>query len=132
MKSYFDTHKKEDCNGCGTCSLLCPVNAIKMVEDEEGFLYPKINEKKCMKCNKCRNVCSNIVEKNNYTIKAYAAKNKDEEKRKNSTSGGMFKILAEYIINKKGIVFGVKLNEDLVAIHDYGETIEECKNFQNM
>ena len=127
--TYFDTHKKEDCNVCGTCSLLCPVNAIKMVEDEEGFLYPKIDEEKCIKCNKCRNVCSNIVDKNNFVIKAYAAKNKDEEKRKNSTSGGMFKILAEYIINKNGVVFGVKLNENLVAIHDYAETIEKCKEF---
>ena len=129
MNSYFDTHKKEDCNGCGTCSLLCPVNAIKMIEDEEGFLYPKIDEEKCIKCNKCRKICSNYPRKNEYQIKAYATKNKDEEKRKNSTSGGMFKILAEYVINKNGIVFGVRLNKNLVAIHDYAETIKECKEF---
>ena len=129
MNSYFDTHKKEDCNGCGTCSLLCPVNAIEMIEDEEGFLYPQIDEEKCIKCNKCRKICSNYPRKNAYQIKAYATKNKDEEKRKNSTSGGMFKILAEHVINKNGIVFGVRLNKNLVAIHDYAETIEECKKF---
>ena len=129
MKTFFDTNRKEDCNGCGVCELICPVNAIEMIEDEEGFLYPKIDKEKCIKCNKCRKICSNFPEKNKYEIKAYAAKNKNEAERKNSTSGGMFKILVEYVISKKGVVFGVKLNENLVAMHDYGETIEECKKF---
>ena len=129
MENYFDTMEKKSCNGCGVCSLMCPTNAIEMIEDEEGFLYPKINEKKCIKCNKCRRICSNYPKRNEYEIKAYATKNKNEEKRRNSTSGGMFKILAEYVIQKQGVVFGVKLNENLVAIHDYSQTIEGCKAF---
>lgn len=129
LKTYLDTYKKEDCNGCGACALICPKKAIEMKEDEEGFLYPKIDEEKCIKCNKCRSVCSNYPKENNYEIKAYAAKNKSELERKNSTSGGMFKILAKYVISKKGVVFGVKLNENLVAVHDYGETMEKCKEF---
>ena len=80
---YFDAQKKELCNGCGACKLVCPVNAIQMIEDEEGFLYPEIDEEKCIKCNKCRTVCSNYPKENRYDIKAYATKNDNETNRKN-------------------------------------------------
>ncbi len=126
---YFDAQKKELCNGCGACKLVCPVNAIQMIEDEEGFLYPEIDEEKCIKCNKCRTVCSNYPKENRYDIKAYATKNDNETNRKNSTSGGMFKILAEYVIQRQGIVFGVKLDKNLVAVHDYATNMEDCKKF---
>ena len=56
---YLIQHNKKDCNGCGICTLGCPTNAIKMVEDKEGFFYPQIDEEKCIKCNKCKNICSN-------------------------------------------------------------------------
>lgn len=126
---YFENKEKKYCNGCGACTLVCPRQCIKMVEDEEGFLYPVIDETKCIKCNKCRKVCSNNPEKNQYKIKAYATKNKNDEERKNSTSGGMFKILVEYVISKQGVVFGVKFDKELNVIHDYAEEIEKCKEF---
>lgn len=129
MKTYLDNKIKKDCNGCGVCELICPKKCIKMVMDSEGFLYPEIDESNCIKCGKCRRVCSNFPKKNDYKIKAYATKNIDEKDRKDSTSGGMFKILVEYVINNSGVVFGVKLNENLVAVHDYACTIEECKEF---
>lgn len=129
MNSYFDTHKKEDCNGCGTCSLLCPVNAIKMVEDEEGFLYPKIDEEKCIKCNKCRKYCGNINDKKEENEKAYIAINNSKEELNISSSGGMFYILAKYVIEKRGIVCGVTYNQNLEVIHDFADSLEECKKF---
>mgnify|MGYP000171639617 CR=1 FL=1 len=36
---------KEDCCGCTACYAICPKMAISMVEDEEGFDYPQIDEK---------------------------------------------------------------------------------------
>lgn len=128
--TYLDNKMKNTCNGCGVCALVCPKKCIKMVEDGEGFLYPEIDESKCIKCNICRKACSNFPKINEYKIKAYATKNKDNEKREKSTSGGMFKILAEYIIQKKnGVVFGVKFDENLTAIHGFAENIKECKEF---
>lgn len=49
--------RKEDCCGCTACYAICPKNAIKMVTDEEGFLYSQINEDLCVRCGMCLNVC---------------------------------------------------------------------------
>lgn len=129
--TYFDNKDKKTCNGCGVCALVCPKNCIKMVEDAEGFLYPEIDENKCIKCNKCRRVCSNYPKDNEFSIKAYAAKNKNDEQRNKSTSGGMFKILAQYVIEKNGVVFGVKFSDDLKVIHDFADNLEDCKAFSS-
>ena len=50
--------RKEDCCGCTACYAICATNAISMISDEEGFLYPKINENKCIMCNRCVDVCA--------------------------------------------------------------------------
>ena len=49
--------KREDCCGCAACMAGCPVKAIQMEEDEEGFLYPKIREEVCVRCGKCIKIC---------------------------------------------------------------------------
>ena len=49
--------KKEDCCGCTACYAICPRMAIQMIEDEEGFLYPHINEELCIACKQCIKVC---------------------------------------------------------------------------
>ena len=49
--------RKEDCCGCTACYAICPKEAISMVEDEEGFEYPQIDESKCVRCYQCIKVC---------------------------------------------------------------------------
>ena len=49
--------RKEDCCGCTACYSVCPSSAIRMIEDEEGFLYPRINGSICIGCEKCIKVC---------------------------------------------------------------------------
>ena len=49
--------RKEDCCGCTACYAICPKEAIRMVEDEEGFVYPQIDESNCVRCYQCIKVC---------------------------------------------------------------------------
>lgn len=49
--------EKEKCTGCTACKNICPVNAISMGQNEEGFFYPVIDTNLCVDCKKCQNVC---------------------------------------------------------------------------
>lgn len=103
---------KKDCCGCSACDNICPVNAITMQEDEYGFIYPKINDTTCIKCEACIRVCAyqNIEEKNS-VIKTYAAVSQNTDLMK-STSGGVFASIATNIIKNNGIVFGAALESE--------------------
>ena len=56
-------NRKEECCGCTACYAICFQKAIDMVEDEEGFEYPKIDERKCIRCFQCVKVCPMKLEK---------------------------------------------------------------------
>ena len=77
---------KNKCTGCGMCAQICPVNAIKMVENKEGFLVPKINKKKCTECGLCYKKCPADNEIKFQGVDnpfVYAAKASDKELLKN-------------------------------------------------
>lgn len=128
--TYFETLEKKDCNGCGLCSLKCPKKAITMIEDNEGFVYPVIDKSKCINCNICKNICPNREYNLNNKIKAYAAINKNKEDLSNSSSGGMFVLLAKYVLKNNGVVFGVKYDKNLTAVHSYTLNEDELIYFQ--
>lgn len=125
----INIEKKEDCCGCSACKNICPVNAISMIEDEKGFLYPIINENKCINCGLCENVCPiiNVKNEDNVLPEAYAAFNKNEEIRMKSSSGGVFSLIAEYILNENGIVYGAVFNDKFEVEHKEIITKEDLK-----
>ena len=45
------------CSGCSACYNKCPVEAIEMLPDKEGFLYPEADKGKCIGCGLCVDVC---------------------------------------------------------------------------
>ena len=129
----IDIVKKEICCGCYACSNACPRNCITMVTDNEGFDYPVVNKSSCINCNLCDRVCpfkNDIKRDEKNRIDAYACINKDDKIRNASSSGGIFYILCEYVIEKNGVVFGAAFDKEFNVKHTYAETIQECNKFR--
>lgn len=113
--------KQSACCGCGACSNICPQNAICMTEDQDGYVYPEIDIKKCVRCGLCKKVCSyqNGVERNS-PISVKIAMNQNAEQLLKSSSGGVFAALAEAILQEKGVVYGAgysRENSELLIKH---------------
>lgn len=108
MISLFQ--EPENCCGCGTCAEVCPKQAISMVADAYGFLYPQIDRKLCISCGKCKKVCAFQKENEAYTpLAVYALARKNADMLKLSSSGGAFSVFAEHFITEQGTVFGAAL-----------------------
>lgn len=125
-------NSKHDCCGCSACFNICPQNAISMKSDKQGFKYPSIDVNKCVQCGLCKRVCAfqNDQIKINKNLHTYAAKHIDEDVRANSTSGGAFTAISDWFINNGGVVYGVKFNKDIVAVHSRATTIKQRDEFK--
>jgi coenzyme F420-reducing hydrogenase beta subunit len=126
--------RKEDCCGCTACMSICPKQAITMIVDEEGFLYPSIDQELCTECDLCKKVCpfsDNYRTSDNYDQPlVYAAKHKDDNVRMNSSSGGMFTAISDYILDINGVIYGAAFDENFVVRHQKAETTEERNKFR--
>ncbi|MGL4519398.1 MAG: Coenzyme F420 hydrogenase/dehydrogenase, beta subunit C-terminal domain [Phocaeicola sp.] len=123
---------KEECVGCNACTQICPKSCITMGEDHEGFLYPKVEESICIECSLCEKVCPVLVQSPAPTTEplTYAAKNIDETIRRESSSGGVFTLLAEQTIRQGGVVFGARFDSNWEVEHHYVERIEDLYLFR--
>lgn len=117
---------KSKCCGCGACDNICPRNSISMKRDAEGFLYPEVDSSTCVNCGLCEKVCP-ILNKSERQdiISAYALQSLDKSIRFESASGGAFTGIANYVLKKNGIVYGVIFDEDMNVVHTKAETVHE-------
>lgn len=121
-----------DCTACAACVSVCPKGCISMHEDWEGFLQPTIDASVCVECHKCEKVCpilNPITIPEDFETKAYAAINKDDEVRAQSSSGGIFFPLAKWVIEQGGVVFGARWNDKWEVVHDFAEDLDGVKAF---
>ena len=127
----INIQNKQDCCGCSACLQKCPKQCISLHEDKEGFLYPKVDLSVCIDCGLCERVCPVLNQSDERVpLEIFAAKNPNEQIRKESSSGGIFTMLAESTIDAGGVVFGVKWNEHFEAVHAYTETKEGLGAFR--
>lgn len=123
-----DKHK---CCGCSACVQVCPKGCILFNEDEEGFRYPLVDNTLCVDCGLCEKVCPCLNQREQHQpLEVFAAINPNEEIRMQSSSGGIFTMLAEATINEGGVVFGARFDENWEVVHDYTETLEGLKDYR--
>lgn len=106
-----------------------------MTEDQEGFLRPTVDAKKCLECGKCEKLCPMCRQRNTDGEPEYgvfAAKVEDEDVHKRSQSGGVFYALAEHILSQGGAVYGAALNERFETEHIRVNTVSQLHRLQGV
>lgn len=111
--------KQEECTGCLSCYNSCNINAIDIYTNEQGFKYPRINITKCIDCGKCTKSCPiiNTPRQKETKLKTFGAWNKDYTIRKDSSSGGIFTIIATKILQDNGYVVGAAFDSNFYVHH---------------
>lgn len=146
----IEIKNKQDCCGCTSCASACPKQCITMTADSEGFLYPVVDKTRCIDCHICEKKCPVLgrekvvatpkldkgevnrraIKNAEYLPETYVCFLKDTALRQQSTSGGMFTALAQYVLKQDGVVCGVILDDKQRVIHSFAEKESELKKMR--
>lgn len=109
-----------------------PEKCIQMIQDNEGFRYPQVNETQCVNCGLCEGVCPIIQHKSvEGELRAAAVQHREAETLYHSAAGGAFSAIATCTIQNGGIAFGAAYDENMVVHHTSAETIEDLAKFRS-
>lgn len=124
---------KNSCVGCRSCEQVCPKKAIVIREQEDGFLYPYIDEEKCIDCSLCIKHCPIQVPKDLSVMpnSVFAFRNRNDTQVMQSASGGVCVLAAQKIIEKSGIVYGVAYDKHFCAKHIRVDDLSELPQTQS-
>jgi len=119
-----------DCTACMACYRSCNYNALEQRKDNLGFIYPEIIVSECITCHKCQDKCPIYKDNlkpllNSGNPRLYLGKHKNVDVLKQSTSGGLFTVLSDAILEQGGTVYGVVFDEELKVVHTRAETNEQ-------
>lgn len=110
---------KVRCTGCTACVAACPKSCLRMERDKEGFFYPVAEEAACINCDRCNRVCpaQKPLPVGDKKPLCYAAISRQDRQRAQSSSGGVFSLLAEKVLEQGGAVYGAAMAPDLTVRH---------------
>ena len=126
----IDIKEKYNCVGCEACRVICPVNCISFIKDNEGFAYPVVDKALCINCSKCDKVCPVLnINESTLPAKSFSAKTENDRIREKSSSGAVFYSISEAVINKGGVVFAVKFDENHNLVYDSFDKLEDIEPY---
>lgn len=131
----IDIINKSECTGCTACKNICPHSAIDMFEDHEGFRYPHVNLNSCVNCGVCNIICPlpkrDAVLKDSNVLNAYVAHYKNNDNIwYESSSGGAFTAITNYIFDNNGIVYGAVYDDNWNVYHTSSHDSEDAIKFR--
>ena len=108
---------EDTCVGCGACAAGCPQSCITIKEDAEGFLFPYIHTDACIHCGLCSRLCpqNQAVQKQKSTF--YMSWHKDDAILMESSSGGVFTAVADWVLKRNGIVVGAAFDRETREVY---------------
>lgn len=131
MLLYIETKDQSSCCGCRACEQICHKNAITMVSNEEGFLYPEIDMKLCVSCGACEKVCPQMTPPSKTEpIAIYAVQHNNADILSDSSSGGAFRLIADEVIAEGGCVAGCVLDEELRPVFKIADSSDDLLPMQ--
>lgn len=123
----IDQVKASECCGCKACMDACSHGAISFKEGTDGFQYPKLDQERCIQCGLCIKTCPILNRESPaepIASNVLAAQCKDRTVRSNSSSGGIFSVLARMVLEKGGVVYGAALDGQMQLRHVKAEDCE--------
>lgn len=127
---YIKNKDKATCCGCGACVNICSKKCIKMKEDDNGFLFPKLNEEECVSCGLCEKVCpmAGLITLKETLVEpmCYGFIVNSQEYRNKSASSGAFGKISECIFENESkdlYIWGATINEKFQVEHIYVENV---------
>lgn len=131
----IDIKNKHECTGCTACTNICGHQAIIMRFDEYGHSYPVVDRDRCINCGLCEAVCpllhlNRIPENDNWNeLRIKAVYNKKEHVRSESTSGGVFPVLSEYVLERGGLVYAARFDASFHIEHASFKSMDDIRAF---
>ncbi|SDJ24883.1 4Fe-4S dicluster domain-containing protein [Lachnospiraceae bacterium G41] len=127
MSSFFSTLNEADCCGCLGCVSVCPNSAIGVITNRKGFLYPQIDETKCIHCGACVRFCqfSNTILPPKDKVESYVCVLNNKYELNSSSSGGVFFAVSDYVLKNGGVVYGAVMDDDFYVRITRADNVNE-------